>query len=132
MKQAIIRYGVFVILTVMTLGLLLILDRFDIQSKASVNLIVINQRTCNAYIANNQEFNLSIGDSVLIKQTIGGDLMFEVEKINQEPSNVVLQLCPLDEKIDILQMFGNNTFTSGYIFTGKMKLRKLILKQIKM
>lgn len=132
MKQAIIRYGVFVILTVMTLGLLLILDRFDIQSKASVNLIVINQRTCIAYIANNQEFNLSIGDSVLIKQTIGGDLMFEVEKINQEPSNVVLQLCPLDENKDILQIFGQNTFTPGYIFTGKMKLLNLILKQIKM
>ena len=132
MKQIILRYGVFVILIAMAIGLLIILDRFEIRSKASVNLIVTDERTCIAYVANNKEFNPCIGDSIVIQQTIGGDVFFLVKEIRKEPTNVVLQLYPIDRKQNILQKFGENTFSPGYIFLGKTKLRNLILKQIKM
>lgn len=132
MKRSILRYGVFVILLVMSLGLLLILDRFEIRLKASVNLIVTDERTCIAYVANNKEFNPCIEDSIAIRQTIGGDVFFIVKGVKKEPSYVVLQLCPIDEQQSILQKFGKNTFSQGYIFTGKTKLRELVLEKIKM
>lgn len=116
----------------MSLGLLLILDRFEIRLKASVNLIVTDERTCIAYVANNKEFNPCVEDSIAIRQTIGGDVFFIVKGVKKEPSYVVLQLCPIDEQQSILQEFGKNTFSQGYIFTGKTKLRELVLEKIKM
>ena len=131
MNKTILKYGVFVILLVMSFGLLIIVNRFEIYSKTSVNIIALEEEMCITYVAYNNGFNPNIGDTIEITQTLGGDIHFFVKAIHKEPSNLVLKLYPIDENMKIRQKFGGNTFSTGYIFTGRIKLRELIIKQFK-
>lgn len=131
MNKTILKYGVFVILFVMSLGLLIIINHFEVYSKAPVNLIVPEEGICMAYITYNNDIDLNIGDTIEITQTLGGNICFIVQSVNKEPSNLRVNLYPVDEKMKIQEKLGGNTFSSGYIFTGKSKLRQLITRQFK-
>ncbi|MCC8147250.1 MAG: hypothetical protein LIO93_12635 [Bacteroidales bacterium] len=129
MNKTIIKYGVFVILLIMSLGLLIILNRFEVYSKTSVNLIVLEEESCMAYVAYSNSFNPNVGDTIEITQTRGGDIRFILKEIHREPSNLILKLYPMDEKTKVRQKFGGDTFSPGYIFTGRVKLLEVIIKQ---
>jgi hypothetical protein len=131
MNRTILKYGVFVILFVMSLGLLIILNRFEVYSKAPVNLIVQEGEICIVYITYNNDLNLNIGDTIEITQTLGGNIYFILQSINKEPYNLRIGLYPVDKKMKIQEKLGGNTFSSGYIFTGRLKLRELIIRQFK-
>ena len=132
MKKAILKYGVFVILLVMSLGLLIILNQFEIRSKTSVYLIVSENQGCMAYVAYDKKFDPNIGDTIKIDQTLGDEVAFIVKAVKKEPSNLVLQLYPIDKEMNVIRKFGGNTFSPGYIYTGRIKLRDLVFKQIRM
>ena len=130
MKKTILKYGVFAILILMSFGLLVILKSFEIRTKTSAILIAEANDTCTAYVTYAPHFNPEIGDTIEISQTLGGNLRFVVENISKEPTNLVLTLHPADKRINLYQSFGGNSLSNGYIFTGKIKLRELVLMQL--
>lgn len=130
MKKTILKYGVFAILILMSFGLLVILNSFEIRTKTSAILIVETNDTCTAYITYAPHFNPEIGDTIEINQTLGGNLRFVVKSVSKEPENLVLTIYPADQRINLYQSFNGNSLSSGYIFTGKIKLRELVLMQL--
>lgn len=130
MKKTILKYGVFAILILMSFGLLVILNSFEIRTKTSAILIAGANDTCTAYITYAPHFNPEISDTIEINQTLGGNLCFVVRSVSKEPENLVLTIYPADQRINLYQSFNGNSLSSGYIFTGKIKLRELVLMQL--
>ena len=130
MKKNILRYLIFVILIIMSLGLLVILDGFEIRSKTSINLFVLNDSTCKSYMAYSTDYYPQKGDTIEICQTIGGDISFVIKDKRHEPANLVFLLESTDKNINMPDKLSKNSFTSGFIFTDKIKLRELILKKL--
>lgn len=115
---------------IMTLGLLVILDGFEIRSKTSINLFVLNDSTCKSYMAYSTDYYPQKGDTIEICQTIGGDISFVIKDKRHEPANLVFLLESTDKNINMPDKLSKNSFTSGFIFTDKIKLRELILKKL--
>lgn len=133
MRHVILKYGVFAILAIMSAGLLVILNRFEIRTKASVTLFRDSDKSCIAYMNNSENAKINIGDTITITQTIANEeLRLVVTSIKKEPANLVLELYDTDHKKSIVQKFRGNTFSSGFVFTGKIRLMDLVIKQLRM
>lgn len=133
MRRIILKYGVFAILIIMSAGLLVILNRFEIRTKASVTLFLDSRKSCIAYMSNNESATISIGDTLAITQTTAdGELRLIVKSITKEPNNMVLELDSTNKEKSIKQELKGNTCSSGFVFTGKIKLMELVLKQLRM
>lgn len=132
MKKVLLRYGVFAILLLMSAGILFIMNEFEIRQKASVQLFVTGERDCVAYVARVPNLGFVSGDTVQIDQTLGGRLAFVVDSVVAEPASLVLRLRAAGEDAPLWQQLGGNSYTQGYVFTGNMKLSKLIVRKISM
>lgn len=130
MKQIILRYGVFFILLVMAVGLVLILRSLSIRQKTSVQLFVTGARTARAYIAPPAPA-FTLGDTVKIVQTTGGDITFRIEAVSNESSGQVLLLTPSDTTCSLTQAFHGSTHSPGYIYTGRTPLLRLVMEKVK-
>lgn len=125
MKTPLIRYGVFAILLLMGTGLLLMLQSLSVRQKVTVQLFVTGPHTAVAYAP---AFPAKQGEDIVLSQTSGGDLPFRVDSICHEPN---LQRMHLSTRIPNLQQaLGGNTFSTGYVFQGKVSLLSLVKAKI--
>ena len=129
MKHTVLKYGIFIILIMMSIGLLIILNNLEIRTKQSVNIIQIRSDTFRIYIQRAQSYEVKKGDTVNVEQTISGRVSFIVERVAKEPSYFDIMVLS-NKKNSRKQLFGGNTFSSGYIFTGKIKLWQLVIQKI--
>ena len=129
MKNLLLRYGVFAILVLMLVGILFILNRFDMRTKQAVNLVV-GAGPCRVYTTPTAVFRPQPGDTLRVGQTAHGDLPpLVVDSVRREPSSLVLYVyCP--EGFDRLRStLGGDTYATGYIFVGREKLRDKVLRR---
>ncbi len=129
MKNLLLRYGVFAILVLMLVGILFILNRFDMRTKQAVNLVV-GEGPCRVYTTPTAAFRPQPGDTLRVGQTAHGDLPpLVVDSVRREPSSLVLYVyCP--EGFARLQStLGGDTYATGYIFVGREKLRDKVLRR---
>lgn len=130
-NKILLRYGVPAILLLMAAGVAVMLESIEIRTKSPVTLVVRGNDACTAYIAAPpQDFAFGCGDTLTVEQTPGGTVRFVVNGLRQEPAATVAELGTADRRIPLIQTFGGNTCTTGYIFTGKVKLRQLVVRQI--
>ncbi len=131
MKRLIIRYGVFAILALMCIGLFFLLRTLSIRQKSPVQLFVTGPQTARAYLAPGPGMpRLTTGDTLHILQTAAGDMTFVIERLVEEPGELALILRPLGTP-DLRQTLGGHTHTSGYVYTGRTPLMRLVLEKVK-
>lgn len=128
MIKMILRYGVFVILFLMMTGLTWLANNYEIRTKFPISLVISGQ-CYKTYMGHIPDLFFQKNDTVIISQTPYGDLPFMIDTIYNEPASTVFLLHPLDEK-KFLDATKGNTYMKGYIFTGKERLRDMILRKI--
>lgn len=131
MNKLLLRYGVPAILLTMAAGVAVMLESIEIRTKSSVTLFVRGRTACTAYIAApQQDFAVRRGDTLTVEQTPGGNVRFIVHAVRREPAATVVELETADDRWPLIQTLGGNTCAAGYIFTGKVKLRQLVIRHI--
>ncbi len=130
MSKILFRYGVFAILALMFTGVLFLLNRFDVRTKLTVD-VVMDSAACRAYVARGGTFAPRAGDTLRVGQTAHGDLPpLVVDSVRVEPSSLVLFMrCP-DGQDRLRTVMGGDTYASGYIFVGRERLRDKVLQRM--
>lgn len=129
MKKAILRYGVFLILIIMAIGLVFILRALSIRQKTSVQIFVIAAQSAKAYIVPPVPA-FRQGSPLEIVQTAGGDIAFKVDSVYAESGGSVLLLTPTDTTIPMQERLGGSSHAQGYIYTGRTPLLKLVMEKV--
>lgn len=130
MKRFILRYGLFAVLLLVAAGTLFILDRIEVRTKTSVSLFLLPDGDCMAYVARADAFAPAAGDTLAVDQTLSGPLTAVVRTVRHEPAYVVLRLRPLAGTPSRAPRFAGNSFSSGYVYTGRVRLRTLVFRQL--
>lgn len=131
MKQFLLRYGVFAILLVMAAGLFLILGALSIRQKATVQIFVTGAATARAYLTPAPSMPTPApGDTLRVVQTAGGDMAFTVDSLRVEGSDIALSLRTTVPG-DLSRRLGGNTYTQGYVYTGRTPLLRLVLEKVR-
>ena len=131
MKQFLLRYGVFAILLVMAAGLFLILGALSIRQKAPVQIFVTGAATARAYLTPAPSMpGPAPGDTLRVVQTAGGDMAFTVDSLRAEGSDIALSLRATVPG-DLSRRLGGNTYTQGYVYTGRTPLLRLVLEKVR-
>lgn len=129
MKKFIIRYGVFMVFAAMLAGIIWVAKSYVIHVKQPVTLFITDS-SCKAYLAPTDNFHPKKGDILTIHQTPYGDFSLVVDSIYVEPASIVLFFQDSDRHMLASSMSGN-TIASGYLFTGKEKMGKLIWRKLR-
>ena len=129
MKQFFIRYGIFCILSIMSIGLYLITNNFSIHIKQPIQL-VLAEYNYKAYISHTIYFTPHKNDSLTINQTVYGNFTFIIDSVYKEPSFMVLLLHP-ENKNSFTQCINGESFIKGYIYIGKENIQELIVRKLK-
>lgn len=125
-----LRFGIPAALATLFIGLLVMLNRFEIRSKAAVTL-VFSPEEVRGYVAP-QTLEVGLGDTLCVSQTLCGDIMFVVKAVGSEPAAIVMHLTPVEGEEVLHQRLAGNTLTTGYVFTERVNLRELVFKRARM
>ncbi len=131
MHKYLIRYGVFAILLLMAAGVAVMLECLEIRTKSSVSLFLgADGASCAAYVSPSPHFAIAKGDTLTVEQAPGGTVNLVVEHIRREPAGTAMTLKNANGNRPLHETFGGNTYATGYLFTGKVKLRQLVAEKI--
>lgn len=130
MHKIILRYGVFVLLLLMVTGILFFLERFEIREKSTVQIFVVSEHLCRCYTELDGTSHFQKGDTLEIEQTITGNQKFILDSTSTEPRHRVWMLRSLNPETDMKVLLRGNSYTQGFIFKKKTKLRKLVLRKL--
>lgn len=128
MKRFLIRYGVFSILIIMVTGVTLIAARYKVRVKEPATLFATGGNA-KIYTAYASTLPLGVDDTLTICQTAYGDLKFVVDSIFLESASFVFCVHPVNAEEFTLRM-GDNTYATGFLFTGKERMLDLIRKKV--
>ena len=116
-----LRYGVFVLLVLMSMGMLIFVCRFELRTKTPIHLFYdCDMGLWHGYIARQECLELRRSDTLLVMQTSVGDVKYIVDGIVQEPAAWHFTLLPIVEEET------EDTYREGFIFTGREKIRDMI------
>jgi len=129
MKKAILRYGVILILVIMSAGLVIILNSLSIRQKTAVQLFVTGTQGAKAYTLPTDP-SFKKGDTIEITQTTGGNIYFMVDSTYSEGNGQVFLLTQARKSVPLRQRLKGNSYTQGYVLTGRVPLLRLVLKKM--
>lgn len=130
MHKIILRYGVFVLLFIMVTGIVFFLERFEIREKSTVQIFVVSEHLCRCYTELEGTSHFQEGDTLEIEQTITGNQKFVLDSTSIEPQYRVWLLRSPNPETNMKELFQGNSYTQGFIFKKKIKLRKLVLRKL--
>lgn len=123
-QRIILRYGVFFILALMSIGLLYFVCNFELRVKASIHLFFDHHdRSWLGYMTDQKVVSFHPQDTLFVVQTTMGDIPFIVESIASEPGLVKMKLVPVGNKSF------PNTYSDGFVFVGKEKLKDKVWRK---
>lgn len=126
-RHLILRYGVFVLLVLMSAGILSFVCSFELRVKTPIHLFYDSQKHCwHGYLSDQQCVSLQPKDTLLVVQTSVGDVPYVVEQIVPEPGMSHVALRPIKKETF------PNTYSEGFVYVGKEKLKdKILSKKLK-
>lgn len=124
LKNIFLRYGVFAVLNLMTIGLYFLLQILSIRQKVQVQLFVTGPHTAVAYLP---EGTLTSDKTFAFSLTATSEFQFRIDSIRHEPSQ---QCVYLTSAHSLQRQFGGNSFISGYRYQDKKSLWALVKEKI--
>lgn len=128
MKRFILRYGTFVLITLLLVGLSCLLHYVHIPMKQRI-VLVHTPQMCKAYLPRSANKPTLRIDTLTVYQTAHGSFSFTIDSVIAEPMAMVLQLTPCDKSRFEQGRFGN-TLLEGYIFVGQESLYAMLLRKL--
>ncbi len=124
-RHLILRYGVFALLGLMSAGILFFVCSFELRVKTPIHLFYDNHGDYwHGYLANQKKVPFQVHDTLSVVQTSIGDISCIVENITFEPGMLHVALRPIKKEIF------SNTYSEGFVYVGKEKLKDKILSKI--
>lgn len=124
-RHLILRYGVFALLGLMSAGILFFVCSFELRVKTPIHLFYDNHGDYwHGYLANQKKVPFQVHDTLSVVQTSIGDISCIVENITFEPRMLHVALRPIKKEIF------SNTYSEGFVYVGKEKLKDKILSKI--
>lgn len=122
LRYCIFRYGVFAMLVLMCSGILFLVFTFEISIKIPIQLFYDNhEHYWHGYIVNKEHVELHANDTILAVQTAMGDVPYIIKHIELESEVLHTILIPIKKETF------SNTYSEGFIYMGKVKLKDKIL-----
>ncbi len=116
-RHLVLRYGVFVLLVLMSAGTLSFVCGFELRVKTPIHLFYDSHgHRWHGYPADPRCAGFQPGDTLTVVQTSVGDIPYIVERIVPEPGTLHMTLLPLREE----PLPG--TYAEGFVFVGKERL----------
>lgn len=124
LRHLVIRYGVFVLLILMSIGILFFICSFELRIKSPIHLFYdSHDHFWHGYIEHQKDFGIQPQDTLVVIQTSRGDISYIVENITLEPMMIHLRLSPAKRYLF------PDTYIEGFIYVGKEKMRDKILNK---
>lgn len=127
MKRFIIRYGVFVVLAIMFVGILFITLGLEIQDKRAVSVFV-TKGECQVYVDGGLQL---YGDTLRLEQTRASELVFTIDSAKPEKSGTVIFVSYIHGGDSLMARLGGDTYSPGYVVAGRKRLLETLVRQIK-
>ena len=125
-----LHHGISVVLLGMMVTIYFILKMITIQNKATADVLYCSQtEKYITYVERNDLFSPKVGGIIQIETSDRTSLSFEVIKIKEEVSFVVLTISPKTDENILMKSFGGNTKLSGYVFINNIQLSDLIFNK---
>ncbi len=119
-----LRYGVFVILILMSIGVLYFVCSFGMRTKAAVHLCYDrHDGYWYGYVPAASGLPVQPRDTLPVVQTVMGDVSFIVESVTAEPGTLRLRLVPVGD------VPSANTYSEGYVYVGEERILDKILSR---
>ena len=121
-RHFVLRYGVFVLLFFMSLGLLHFVCNFELHVKTPIHLFYnSNDGSWYGYISNQEAVEFKPNDTLMILQSSMGNWPCCIENINKESGLLRIKLTPTDKDKAFV-----NTYSEGFIYNKKKKMKDRI------
>lgn len=127
MKRFIIRYGVFVVLAIMFVGILFITLGLELQDKRAVSVFAFKNE-CRVYVGGGLHL---YGDTLRLEQTRVGELVFTIDSVKSEKSGVVIFVSYIYGGDSLMARLGGDTYSPGYVVAGQKRLLEMLIQQMK-
>lgn len=123
-RHLILRYGVFVLLVLMSAGMIFFVCSFELRVKTSIHLFYDGHEHCwHGYLSSPKNVGFQPQDTLLVVQTSMGDISYIVESIVTEPGMLHITLQSLKKETF------PNTYSEGFVYVGKEDLLDKILNK---
>lgn len=124
-QRLVLRYGVFFLLVLMSVGMLYFICSFELRTRSSIHLF--HDRHDNSwygYIPESTNIPYSPCDTLIVEQTTtGGSMSFIVEGVVTETGMLRLKLSLIGD------CSRTDTYIQGFIHVGKEKIKDKILNR---
>ena len=118
----ILRYGVFFLIILMSMGILYLVFNFELRTKASVHLYFDHHdNSWYGYILGQPNVPFTPDDTLYVVQTANGDVPFVVKHIETEKEFTKMNLKPIGNHLIL------NDFCEGFVYVGQEKLKDKVL-----
>ena len=129
MKNLLLRYGVFAILVLMLVGILFILNRFDMRTKQAVNLVVGRGRAaCTPPRPQPFVRSPAIRSASDRQRTATCPRWLSTPSVASRRPLCFMCIVPKGSP-GLQSTLGGDTYATGYIFVGREKLRDKVLRR---
>lgn len=123
-QRLVIRYGVFLLLILMSAGMLFFICSFELRTKCPIHLFYDRHDSLwYGYIASLENVGIQQQDTLQVVQTSMGDVSYIVEGITSEPAMLRIKLSPV-RKVTFPE-----TYSEGFLYVGKERIRDKILNK---
>lgn len=123
-----LRFGTFVVLLFLLGGTCLILNRFTIRTKASLEVL----RTASglvAYLPKSGAYVPSDTDTLSVTTATGDSLRLVVAAVREEPDAWVLHVSDGRRGTRFDSVARGNSRLTGYFYTGQVRLINLVFRK---
>lgn len=122
LRHLILRYGVFVLLFLMSFGLLFFVCNFELRVKTAIHLFYDNHDCLwHGYITPANPMDFQPQDTLWVVQTPVGDCSYVIRNVELEKTTIHLTLQSLEQKNF------SDTYCEGFVFAGRVKIKDKIL-----
>lgn len=123
-----LRFGTFVVLLLLLGGTCLILNRFTIRTKASLE-VVQTEGGLVAYLPKGGTGAPSVADTLSVTTATGGRLRLVVAAVREEPDAWVLRMSDGRGGARFDSVAQGNSRLTGYFYTGRVRLISLVFRK---
>lgn len=123
-QRLVIRYGVFILLVLMSMGMLYFICSFELRTRSSIRLFHDrHDDSWYGYVPKPESMPYRPGDTLAVEQTPVGKMSFVAEDIVAEEGMLRMELrlvgeCP-----------PGDTYIEGFIYVGKEKIKDKIMNR---
>ena len=125
MKDLFIKYGTFLIIPFVVIGIVITLCTLRVKVKIPVTLVCLSETTGVAYIPQSTDIQIAKGKHILLETSQYDNIECLATEIMEEPNNKRIRV-----QLNSIKNMHGNSICNAYIVTKKVLMLDLVFKKI--